>query len=77
MNNRTYVIADTSEVSGFDFSQLIDIDESYSRKSLDGSKILARYEGTQPFFLLGKTECTQEEILSVLSGPEWTSGEPF
>ena len=72
MNNRTYVIADTSEVSGFDFDQLIDIDESYSRKSLDGSKILARYEGTQPFFLLGKTEYNQEEILSILSGPEWT-----
>ena len=73
MNDRTYVIADTSEVSGFDFTQLIDIDESYSRKSLDGSKILARYEGTQPFFLLGKTEYTHEEILSILSGPEWTS----
>ena len=75
MNNRTYVIADTSEVSGFDFSQLIDIDESYSRKSLDGSKILARYEGTQPFFLLGKTEYTHEEILNILSDPEWTSNE--
>jgi len=35
MNNRKYVIADTSEVSGFDFDQLIDIDESYSRKSLE------------------------------------------
>lgn len=77
MNNRTYVIADTSEVSGFDFDQLIDIDESYSRKSLDGSKILARYEGTQPFFLLGKTEYNQEEILSILSGPEWASDEPI
>jgi len=72
---RIYVIADTSEVSGFDFDQLIDIDESYSRKSLDGSKILARYEGTQPFFLLGKTEYNQEEILTILSGPEWTSEE--
>jgi hypothetical protein len=72
---RIYVIADTSEVSGFDFDQLIDIDESYSRKSLDGSKILARYEGTQPFFLLGKTEYNQEEILSILSGTEWTSDE--
>lgn len=73
MNNRTYVIADTSEVSGFDFSQLIDIDESYSRKSLDGSKILARYEGTQPSFLSGKTEYNQEEMLAILSDPEWTS----
>ena len=75
MNSRIYVIADTSEVSGFEFDQLIDIDESYSRKSLDGSKILARYEGTQPFFLLGKTEYNQEEILSILSGPEWSSDE--
>jgi len=70
---RTYVIADTSEVSGFDFEQLIDIDESYSRKSLDGSKILARYEGDQPSFLSGKQEYNQEEILTILSGPEWTS----
>tara|TARA_R100000951_G_scaffold80133_1_gene67987 strand:- start:540 stop:767 length:228 start_codon:yes stop_codon:yes gene_type:complete len=74
---RTYVIADTSEVSGFEFDQLIDINELHSRKSLDGSKILARYKGTQPFFLLGKTEYTHEEILSILSGPEWTSEEPI
>ena len=72
---RTYVIADTSEVSGFDFDQLIDIDESYSRKSLDGSKILARYEGDQPSFLSGKQEYTHEEILTILAGDEWTSDE--
>ena len=72
---RTYCIANTSEANSFDFDQLVDIDESYSRKSLDGSKILARYEGTQPFFLLGKTEYTHEEILSILSGPGWTSDE--
>ena len=74
---RNYVITDISEATSFDFDQLIDIDESYSRKSLDGSKILARYEGTQPFFLLGKTEQSHEEILSILSGPEWTAEEPI
>ena len=74
---RTYVIADTSEVSGFDFSQLVDIDESYSRKSLDGSKILARYEGTQPSFLSGKQEYTHSEILAILATDEWTSDEPI
>ena len=72
---RTYVIADTSEVSGFDFEQLIDIDESYSRKSLDGSKILARYEGEQPSFLNGKQEYTHSEILAILATDEWTSDE--
>lgn len=75
MNNRTYVIADTSEVSGFDFDQLVDIDESYSRKSLNGSKILARYEGDQPSFLSGKTEYTHSEILDILSTPEWISDD--
>jgi len=77
MNNRTYVIADTSEVSGFDFDQLIDIDESYSRKSLDGSKILARYEGEQPSFLSGKTEYTHSEMLTILATAEWSSDEPI
>jgi len=74
---RTYVIADTSEVSGFDFDQLVDIDESYSRKSLDGSLILARYEGSQPSFLSGKTEYTHSEILTILATDEWTSDEPI
>lgn len=71
---RTYVIADTSEVSGFNFDELVD-SASTSRYSLDGSKVLARYEGTQPFFLLGKTEYNNDEILAILSGPEWTSEE--
>ena len=73
---RTYVIADTSEVMGFDFNQLVDINESYSRKSLDGSKILARYEGTQPSFLSGKQEYTHSEILAILSGDGWTPSDP-
>ena len=71
---RTYVIADTSEVSGFNFDELVD-PESTIRYSLDGSKVLARYEGTQPFFLLGKTEYNNDEILAILSGPEWSSDE--
>ena len=72
MNNRTYVIVDSAEVSSFNFSQLVDIDESYSRKSLDGSKILARFEGDTPSFLIGEPQYTQEEILPILDGAEWS-----
>ena len=72
MNNRTYVIVDYAEVISFDFNQLVDIDESYSRKSLDGSKILARFEGDTPSFLIGEPQYTQEEILTILDGAEWT-----
>ena len=75
--SRTYVIVDSSEASSFDFNQLVDIDESYSRKSLDGSKILARFEGDTPSFLIGEPQYTQEEILTTLDGAEWTSPEPL
>ena len=73
---RTYVIVDSAEASSFDFSQLVDIDESSSRKSLDGSKILARFEGDTPSFLEGKTEYTHSEILAILATDEWTSPDP-
>ena len=68
---RTYVIVDSAEASSFDFSKLVDIDESKSRKSLDGSKILARFEGDTPSFLEGKTQYTHSEILAELATPEW------
>lgn len=74
---RTYVIIDASEVSSVDFDQVLQADADKLRYSVDGSKALLKYEGTQPFFLLGKTEYNQEEILSILSGPEWSSEEPF
>ena len=72
---RTYVIVDSAEASSFDFSVLVDIDESYSRKSLDGSKILARFEGDTPSFLIGEPQYTHAEILTILAGAEWTSDE--
>ena len=73
---RKYVIANSSEASSFEFAQLVDIDEQYSRKSLDGSLILARYEGDQPSFLSGKTEYTHSEILTILATDEWTDPNP-
>ena len=72
---RTHVIIDASEVSSVDFDQVLETSADTLRYSLDGTKTFVKYEGTQPFFLLGKTEYNQEEILSILSGPEWTSDE--
>lgn len=72
---KNYVIIDASEVSSVDFDQVMQTSADTLRYSLDGSKALLKYEGTQPFFLLGKTEYTHEEILNILSGPEWTSDE--
>lgn len=71
---RKYVIVNSSEVSNFDFNQLVDLADT-SRYSLDNSKILARFEGDTPSFLLGETQYTHAEILSILAGAEWTSDE--
>jgi hypothetical protein len=69
---RTYVITNTSEASSFDFEQLVDTSVENSRKSLDGSKILARFEGDTPSFLIGEPQYDNAEILEVLSGTEWS-----
>ena len=77
MNNRTYVILDAAEVDTVNFDEVMQTSADKLRYSLDGSKFVVKYEGTQPFFLLGKTEYNHEEILNILSGPEWSSEEPI
>jgi len=72
---RTYVIIDASEVSSVDFSQVSETSADTLCYSVDGSKALLKYEGTQPSFLSGKTEYNQSEILTILAGDEWTSDE--
>lgn len=70
-----YVIIDASEISSIDFNQVLETSSETLKFSIDGSKSVLKYEGTQPSFLSGKTEHNHEEILSILSGPEWTSAE--
>ena len=74
---KTYVIIDSSEIGSVDFDQVLETSAETLRFSLDGTKTFVKYEGTQPFFLLGKTEYNHEEILTILSGPEWQSEEPI
>ena len=72
---RSYVIIDVSEVSSVDFDQVMQGSADTLRYSLDGTKTFVKYEGDQPSFLAGKTEHTNEEILEILSGPEWVFSE--
>ena len=72
---RIYVILDSSEVGNVDFDQVIQTSADTLRYSLDGTKTIVKYEGTQPSFLSGKTEYTHSEILAILAGDEWTSAE--
>jgi hypothetical protein len=69
---RTYVILDASELSSVDFEQVLQDSADTLRYSLDGSKFLLKFEGDTPSFLIGEPQYTQEEILPILAGADWT-----
>ena len=72
MNNRKYIILDSSEVGNVDFDEVIQVSADTLRYSVDGSKFVVKYEGDTPSFLEGKTEYTHSEMLTILATDEWT-----
>jgi len=74
---KTFVILNTDELGIVDFTQVAEISAETCRYSVDGTKTFVKYIGDQPSILSGKQEYTHSEILTVLSGDEWTSDEPI
>jgi hypothetical protein len=72
---RKYVIIDASEVGNVDFNQVVETSADTLRYSVDGAKTFVKFEGDTPSFLIGESQYDHAEILSILSGPEWTSDE--
>ena len=72
---RTYVIIDASEVGNIDFNQVFQDSADTLRYSVDGTKTFVKFEGDTPSFLIGEPQYNHEEILNILSGPEWTAAE--
>jgi len=76
MSNRKYVIFSSSEVGSVDFSQVLETSAQTLRFSLDNSFTFVKYDGAQPSSVAALStksqEYTQSEILSILSGPNWT-----
>jgi hypothetical protein len=75
MNTLTYVIVEATELANVIFDDVKQGSADKLRYSLDGTKFLLKYEGTQPSFLSGKQEYTHSEILAILATDEWTSDE--
>lgn len=74
---KNYVIIESSEISEVDFSEVLETSANTLLYNIARTKVVLKYEGDQPSFLSGKTEYTHSEILTVLSGDEWTSDEPI
>ena len=71
----TYVIIEASEAANIDFDQVAERSVDTLRYSIDGSKTFVKFNGDTPSFLIGEPQYTQEEILPILAGAEWSSDE--
>ena len=69
---RNYVIIDASEVSSVDFNQVLETSADTLRYNLAGTQTFVKYEGDTPSFLTGRPQYNRGEMLSVLSGDDWT-----
>lgn len=79
---RTYVIFDVTELDKIDFTQVCETSIDTVRKSVDETKTFVKWDGeTIPSCVESLTTKTQyytyEEILEILSTPEWTNPNPI
>lgn len=77
---RQFMIFNVSELPLIDFSQVLETSIDTVRKSVDETKTFVKWDGnTIPSSVDSLTTkegpYTYEEILVILSGPEWTSNE--
>jgi hypothetical protein len=79
--NREFMIFNTSELPQIDFTQVHETSADTVRKSIDGTRTFVKWDGDIPSSVAALTTTegpyTYEEILTILSGPEWTSEEPI
>ena len=77
--DRRYVIFEVSELQNIDFSQVYETSADTVRKSVNELKTFVKYDVPQPSSVSSLTtksvEYTYEEILQILSTPEWSAEE--
>ena len=80
--NRKFMIFSVSELPMIDFSQVCETSQYTLRFSVDGTKTFVKWDSTEiPSSVDSLTTkegpYTYEEILTILSTPEWTNPNPF
>jgi len=75
-DNRMFIIFNVSELNQIDFNVVLETSADTVRKSVDETKTFVKWEGTTPTFVSNLTTkegpYTYEEILTILSTPEWS-----
>ena len=79
-DNRRFMIFNVSELNQIDFSTVLETSAETVRKSVDETKTFVKWDGTMPTCVSNLTTkqgpYTYDEILAILSTPEWTEPMP-
>ena len=73
--NRKWVIVNVSDITEEMILNAIQTSTSTLRKSLDGTKAILKWEGDTPSCFDSMTTYSHSEILTELSGSDWTSSD--
>jgi hypothetical protein len=80
-DNRRFMIFNVSELNQIDFNAVLETSVDTVRKSVDETKTFVKWDGTMPTCVSNLTTkegpYTYEEILTILSTPEWTDPNPM
>ena len=80
--HRNFMIFNVNEVDSIDFDTVLETSPETLRRSVDGTKSFVKWDGeTVPPSVEALTTkegpYNYEEILVILSGPEWTDPNPI
>lgn len=79
--NREYLIFPVSEISKINFEQILETSEETLRRSVNLAKTLIKWEGNPPEFISSienkEGPYTYDEIIEILSTPEWSNPGPM
>jgi hypothetical protein len=79
--NREFMIFNVTELGQINFTQVLETSEETVRKSVDGTKTFVKWDGSTPQCVIDLTTSegpyTYDEILQILSTPEWTDPNPI
>lgn len=81
-DNRQFAIFSTTELPLINFSEVLETNQDTVRTSVDGSLTFVKWDGESPppsFQVLTTIQgyYTYEEMLEILSSPEWSSTEEY
>ena len=66
-----YIIKNTTDITSGMFDNATQISEEFCRKSIDGTKIILKFEGETPVVFSSDSIYTHAEILQELKKAEW------